>query len=338
MIISMKKGTPEAEVKKMIKSIEKKGLKVTIIEGANYNVFGVVGDTTVIDEKTIGANPYVDNITRIAAPYKKANRLFHPADSIIDVAGIKVGGQEDIVVIGGPCSVEGRELLLEVAKDVKEAGGCMLRGGAYKPRTSPYAFQGMGTTGIEWMCEAREKYNLPIVSELMSIDKLDEFEEYVDLIQVGARNMQNFDLLKALGKATKPVLLKRGLANTIEEWIMSAEYIMAGGNENVILCERGIRTFEKYTRNTLDLSVIPIIKQKSHLPVIIDPSHATGDWRLVESMSLAAIAAGADGLILEVHNCPEEAWSDGGQSLKPEKFKAVIEKGRKIAEVIGRGM
>lgn len=336
MIITLKKNAPKSEADKIIKGIEDKGLHVTVIEGTNYNVYGVVGDTTIIDEKLIKANPYVDNVSRIAAPYKKANRIFHPQDSVIDVAGIKIGGNENIVVIGGPCSVEGREPLLEIAKAVKEAGACMLRGGAYKPRTSPYAFQGMGTQGIEWMCEARELYGLPIVSELMSIDKIDEFEKNVDLIQVGARNMQNFDLLKALGRVSKPVLLKRGLANTIEEWIMSAEYIMAGGNENVILCERGIRTFEKYTRNTLDLSVIPIIKQKTHLPIIIDPSHATGDWSLVESMSLAAIAAGADGLILEVHNNPEQAWSDGAQSLKPDNFKSVIEKGRAIASVVGR--
>ena len=241
-----------------------------------------------------------------------------------------------MVVIGGPCSVEGEEPLLEIAKGVKEAGGVMLRGGAYKPRTSPYAFQGMGSEGILCMVKAREKYGLPIVSELMSESKLPEFEEYVDLIQVGARNMQNFDLLKALGKSTKPVLLKRGLSNTIEEWIMAAEYIMAGGNENVIMCERGIRTFEKYTRNTLDLSVIPILKEKAHLPIIIDPSHATGDSKLVESMSLAAIAAGADGLIIEVHNNPKCAWSDGAQSLTPPAFAQVIEKGRKIAQVIGR--
>uniref|UniRef100_UPI00242EE7C8 3-deoxy-7-phosphoheptulonate synthase n=1 Tax=Holdemania filiformis TaxID=61171 RepID=UPI00242EE7C8 len=207
---------------------------------------------------------------------------------------------------------------------------------AYKPRTSPYAFQGMGTEGILAMAKAREKTGLPIVSELMSADKIDEFVEHVDLIQVGARNMQNFDLLKALGKIDKPVLLKRGLANTIEEWIMAAEYIMAGGNKNVILCERGIRTFEKYTRNTLDLSVVPIIKERTHLPIIIDPSHATGDWKLVEAMSLAAIAAGADGLIIEVHACPECAWSDGAQSLKPAKFASLIEKGRAIAKVIGR--
>ena len=338
MIITMKKDAPEQEIKNLMESIEAKGIKVTMIQGTNYNVFGLVGDTTVIDERMITANPYVDNVKRIAAPYKKANRLFHPLDSVIDVDGIKVGGKEKIVVIGGPCSIEGEESTMRIAKAVKEAGGCMLRGGAYKPRTSPYSFQGMGLEGLKCMYKAKQAYNMPIVSELMSEKKLDEFEEYVDLIQVGARNMQNFDLLKALGKSKKPVLLKRGLANTMEEWIMAAEYIMAGGNENVIMCERGIRTFETYTRYTLDLSVIPIIKSKTHLPIIIDPSHATGDRKLVESMSLAAIAAGADGLIIEVHENPECAWSDGAQSVTPDAFKTLIEKGRKIANVIGRDM
>ena len=336
MIITMKKDAPKEEIDRIIKSIENKGLHVNMITGTNYNVFGVVGDTTVLDAKQIEANKHVENVVRVAAPYKKVNRLFHPEDSIIDVAGIKVGGKENIVVIGGPCSVEGQEQITDIAKEVKAAGGVMLRGGAYKPRTSPYAFQGMGSEGINCMVNARKATGLPIVSEIMSIDKIDEFVENVDLIQVGARNMQNFDLLKALGRINKPILLKRGLSNTIEEWLMSAEYIMAGGNENVILCERGIRTFEKYTRNTLDLSVVPIVKKKSHLPIIIDPSHATGDWELVESMSLAAIAAGADGLIIEVHNCPECAWSDGMQSLKPERFAEVIRKGRTIAQVIGR--
>ncbi len=331
MIMTMKKDAPEQEIKNLMESIEAKGVKVTMIQGTNYNVFGLVGDTTVIDDRMITANPYVDNVKRIAAPYKKANRLFHPLDSVIDVDGIKVGGKEKIVVIGGPCSVEGEESVMRIAKAVKEAGGCMLRGGAYKPRTSPYSFQGMGLEGLKCMYKAKQAYNMPIVSELMSEKKLDEFEEYVDLIQVGARNMQNFDLLK-------PVLLKRGLANTMEEWIMAAEYIMAGGNENVIMCERGIRTFETYTRNTLDLSVIPIIKSKTHLPIIIDPSHATGDRKLVESMSLAAIAAGADGLIIEVHDNPECAWSDGAQSVTPDAFKTLIEKGKKIANVIGRDM
>lgn len=338
MIITMKKDAPEQEIKNLMESIEAKGVKVTMIQGTNYNVFGLVGDTTVIDDRMITANPYVDSVKRIAAPYKKANRLFHPLDSVIDVDGIKVGGKEKIVVMGGPCSVEGEESVMRIAKAVKEAGGCMLRGGAYKPRTSPYSFQGMGLEGLKCMYKAKQAYNMPIVSELMSEKKLDEFEEYVDLIQVGARNMQNFDLLKALGKSKKPVLLKRGLANTMEEWIMAAEYIMAGGNENVIMCERGIRTFETYTRNTLDLSVIPIIKSKTHLPIIIDPSHATGDRKLVESMSLAAIAAGADGLIIEVHDNPECAWSDGAQSVTPDAFKTLIEKGKKIANVIGRDM
>lgn len=338
MIITIKKEAPKQEIEKLVKGFEQRGLQVTLIQGDNYNVFGLVGDTASLDEKVIRANPYVEEVTRIAAPYKKANRIFHPQDTIVDVAGIKVGGMEKIVVIGGPCSVEGQASIMEIAKDVKDAGGDMLRGGAYKPRTSPYAFQGMGTEGVKCMVEARKKTGLPIVSELMSADKLDEFVEYVDLIQIGARNMQNFDLLKAVGRVNKPVLLKRGLANTIEEWIMAAEYIMSEGNDNVIFCERGIRTFEKYTRNTLDLSVVPIIKEKTHLPIIIDPSHATGDWKLIESMSLAAIAAGADGLIIEVHNNPECAWSDGAQSLKPERFAEVIKKGRKIAQVIGRDL
>ena len=338
MIISTKRGTPQAELERIIREFEAQGLSVTMIRGTDYNVFGLVGDTTVLDEKRIRANPYVENVQRVSEPYKKANRLFHEADSVIDVAGVKVGGKEKIAVIGGPCSVEGKEQVVRIAEKVKAAGGTILRGGAFKPRTSPYAFQGLGTEGILDLVAAREATGLPIVSELMSEHEIDEFEQYVDLVQIGARNMQNFRLLKAVGKMKKPVLLKRGLANTIEEWIMSAEYIMAGGNENVILCERGIRTFEKYTRNTLDLSVVPIIKEKTHLPIIIDPSHATGDWRYVESMSLAAIAAGADGLIIEVHENPEAAWSDGAQSLKPERFASVIEKGRAIARVIGREM
>jgi 3-deoxy-7-phosphoheptulonate synthase len=239
-------------------------------------------------------------------------------------------------MIAGPCAVEGEEPICRIAGKVLEAGADMLRGGAYKPRTSPYAFQGMGTAGIEAMKKAKEQTGLPIVSELMSADKLDEFVENVDIIQIGARNMQNFDLLKAVGKTTKPILLKRGLANTIEEWIMAAEYIMSEGNPNVIFCERGIRTFEKYTRNTLDLAVIPIIKERTHLPIIIDPSHAAGDWKLIEAQSLAAIAAGADGLIIEVHDDPANAFSDGAQSLKPEKYAELVKKGRAIAEVVGR--
>ncbi|MBM6914678.1 3-deoxy-7-phosphoheptulonate synthase [Gemmiger sp. An120] len=338
MIISTKRGTPQAEIQKIIAGFEAQGLSVTLIRGTDYNVFGIVGDTTKVNEKQVAANPWVESVTRVSAPYKKANRLFHEADTIVDVNGVKIGGKEKICVIGGPCSVECESQVVDIAKAVKEAGGSMLRGGAYKPRTSPYAFQGLGTEGVLDMVKARELTGLPIVSELMSEDKIEEFEQYVDLVQIGARNMQNFQLLKAVGKMKKPVLLKRGLANTIEEWIMSAEYIMAGGNENVIFCERGIRTFEPYTRNTLDLSVIPIIKEKTHLPIIIDPSHATGNWRYVEAMSLAAVAAGADGLIIEVHNDPQNAWSDGAQSLKPDKFRQVIDKCRAIAHVVGRDM
>ena len=336
MIISTKKGTPQEELQKIISGFEAQGLEVTLIRGTDYNVFGLVGDTTKINDKVVAANPWVESVTRVSAPYKKANRLFHAADTIVDVSGVKIGGKENVVVIGGPCSVECEQQAVDIAKAVKAAGGRMLRGGAYKPRTSPYAFQGLGTEGILDLVKAREETGLPIVSELMSEDRIDEFEEYVDLVQIGARNMQNFQLLKAVGKMKKPVLLKRGLANTIEEWIMSAEYIMAGGNENVIFCERGIRTFEPYTRNTLDLSVIPIIKEKTHLPIVIDPSHATGNWRYVEAMSLAAVAAGADGLIIEVHTDPEHAWSDGAQTLKPEKFRQVIDKCRAVAHVVGR--
>ena len=336
MIITIRKSAPEIEVEKLIHELESLGIEVTYLVGENHDILGLVGDTASLDDKRIQANDAVHKVTRLTAPYKLANRLFHPEDTVVDVAGIKVGGRENIVIIGGPCSVEGKEQIESIAHAVKAAGAVMLRGGAYKPRTSPYSFQGLQTEGILAMVEARRLTGLPIVSELMSADKLEEFEQYVDLIQVGARNMQNFELLKALGKTKKPVLLKRGLANTIEEWIMSAEYIMAAGNPNVILCERGIRTFEKYTRNTLDLSVIPVIKEKTHLPIVIDPSHATGDYRYVEAMSLAAIAAGADGLIIEVHDNPECAWSDGDQSLKPEKFARLVEKCRAIAHVVGR--
>lgn len=336
MIITLKKNAPEDQVAKIKKSFEDKGLRVNMILGDEYNVFGLVGDTAHLDERKILANEWVENVQRVSAPYKLANRMFHPEDSVIDVAGIPVGGNSPVVVIGGPCSVEGEDQAVRIAEEVKKAGGCMLRGGAYKPRTSPYSFQGLGSEGIRDLAKAREKTGLPVVSELMSADKIDEFEANVDLVQIGARNMQNFDLLKAVGRMHKPILLKRGMSATIEDWIMSAEYIMASGNPNVILCERGIRTFEKYTRNTMDLAVVPIIKEKTHLPIIIDPSHATGDWKYVEAVSLAAIAAGADGMIIEVHDHPEEAWSDGAQSLKPEKFAQLIQKGRKVAEAVGR--
>ena len=337
MIISTKRGTPQAELERIIREFEAQGLSVTMIRGTDYNVFGLVGDTTVLDEKRIRANPYVENVQRVSEPYKKANRLFHEADSVIDVAGVKVGGKEKIAVIGGPCSVEGKEQVVRIAEKVKAAGGTMLRGGAYKPRTSPYAFQGLRGHGLELLLQAKRLSGLPVVTEIMDLSQLNLFDE-VDVIQVGARNMQNFELLKELGHTGKPILIKRGLANTLQELLMSAEYVMAGGNSQVVLCERGIRTFETATRNTLDLSAVPVIKEKTHLPIIVDPSHATGDYKYIESMALAAVAAGADGLEIEVHNDPPHAWSDGAQCLKPDKFADVIAKCRKVAAAIGREM
>ncbi|MBB5183233.1 3-deoxy-7-phosphoheptulonate synthase [Catenisphaera adipataccumulans] len=337
MIITLKKNAPERDVKRLMQRFEKQGLQVTAIYGEEFNVFGLVGDTSRLDERTIMANPIVHNVQRVAEPYKLANRMFHPEDSVIDVSGIPVGGKK-VVMMAGPCSVEGRKQICRIAKEVKDAGADLLRGGAYKPRTSPYSFQGLGSDGISYLAQARKETGLPVVTELMSAEHLDEFIDQVDLIQIGARNMQNFDLLKAVGRTRKPVLLKRGMSATIKEWIMSAEYIMSEGNPNVIFCERGIRTFETYTRNTLDLSVVPIIKERTHLPIIIDPSHAAGDWKLVESLSLAAIAAGADGLIIEVHDDPENAWSDGQQSLKPERYAQLVNKAKAIAQVVGRSL
>ena len=337
MIITVKKEAKKQDIDLLIQKLELQGVQVHLILGENYNVFGLVGDTSKLDEKNLLANPIITDIQRVSQPYKLANRMFHPEDTIVNVNGIEIGGKK-IVMIAGPCSVEGQDQISRIAKEVKEAGADMLRGGAYKPRTSPYAFQGMGTAGILAMVNARHETGLPIVSELMAIEHLEEFVENVDIIQIGARNMQNFDLLKAVGKTKKPVLLKRGLANTIEEWIMAAEYIMSEGNPNVIFCERGIRTFEKYTRNTLDLAVIPIIKERTHLPIIIDPSHAAGDYKLIEALSLASIAAGADGLIIEVHDDPCNAWSDGSQSLKPKRYAQLVEKGKQLAKVIGREM
>ncbi len=336
MIITLKKDAPQNEVDRLFKEFEDKGLQVNIIHGENFNVFGLVGDTTHMDPRDILSNQWIENVQRVQAPYKLANRMFHPEDTIVDVAGIKIGEGQPIVLMAGPCAVEGEEGLCEIASQVKAAGASILRGGAYKPRTSPYSFQGLGHEGVMDLVKARNKTGMPVVSELMSVDKLDEFEENVDLIQIGARNMQNFDLLKACGKVSKPILLKRGLSATIEEWIMSAEYIMSSGNPNVIFCERGVRTFEKYTRNTLDLAVVPILKEKTHLPVVIDPSHATGDWKLVKPVALAAIAAGCDGLIIECHDHPEAAWSDGMQSLKPEKFADLVDSARAVAAAVGR--
>ena len=336
MIITLKKDTPQEEVDKLEAYFENFGVSVYIIYGESYNIFGLIGDTTKISERDVMANEWVENVQRVQSPYRLASRLFHPEDTIVDVGGISVGAGQKVAVIAGPCAVESLESICKIAQEVKDAGACMLRGGAYKPRTSPYSFQGLGYEGILDLAAAKEKTGLPVVTELMAVEQIDQFIENVDLIQIGARNMQNFDLLKAVGHLNKPILLKRGLSATIEEWIMSAEYIMAAGNPNVIMCERGVRTFEKLTRNTMDLAVIPLIKEKTHLPIIIDPSHATGDWKLIEPVSLAAIAAGADGLIIEVHDDPETAMSDGMQSLKPAKFAALMEKARKVAAAVDR--
>ena len=339
MIITLRKDITDEQLTALKEYFAKYNCTTPVVIGDTFTTMSVLGDTSKIDVNLIEIFGGVESVKRIAYPFKQVSRAFHKEDTVFDVNGIKIGGNNPIIVIGGPCSVESEESVVEIAKNVKKAGGVMLRGGAYKPRTSPYAFQGLGTEGILAMVSAREKTGLPIVSELMSESKIEEFEKYVDIIQIGARNMQNFELLKEVGKrTTKPILLKRGLANTIEEWLMSAEYIIANGNPNVILCERGIRTFEKYTRNTLDLSVIPLVKKLTHLPIIIDPSHATGKWDLVESMSLAAIAAGCDGLIIEVHNDPEHALSDGQQCLKYDTFAELIKKGKKIAKVIGRDL
>ena len=325
MIISTKKGTPKEELEKIVDKFEKQGLDVTLITGKDYNVFGLVGDTTKIDERDVLANPWIDNVTRVSAPYKRANRLFHPADSVIDCGGVKIGRGEKIAVMAGPCSIEGEEQALRIANGVKAGGASLFRGGAYKPRTSPYSFQGLGATGLEYLKVARQETGLPIVTELMDLSQLPLFKD-VDVIQIGARNMQNFDLLKAVGHQDKPVMIKRGMSATYEEWLMSAEYVMAGGNENVILCERGIRTFESYTRNTLDLACIPVLRKLTHLPIIIDPSHATGKSWLVDPLAMGAVATGADGLLIEVHNDPAHALCDGPQSLKPEVFDGLAKK------------
>lgn len=335
MIIVLKPHTSEEHILRVEELIKKKGLEAHIVRGEEMTIIGCIGDTTAVDPRLFEIDSAVDKVMHVQEPYKLANRAFHPDDSIIDVSGVKVGG-DHLAVIAGPCSVESYEQVLEVAKAAKASGANMIRGGAFKPRTSPYSFQGLGLEGLDILCAVRDEVGLPIVTELMSPDYLDVFNEKVDLIQIGARNMQNFDLLKQLGKVDRPILLKRGLNATYEEWIMSAEYIMAAGNENVILCERGIRTFESFTRNTLDLQSIPVLNSKTHLPVIIDPSHAGGKWWLVEPMAKAAIAAGADGLMIEVHNDPDSALCDGAQSLKPEKFDTLMKQIRQIATVVGK--
>ncbi len=336
MIIVIKPRAKEEDLKRVLTKVETLNLRPHVSKGKEVTIIGLVGDTTKVDPRTIEVDSAVEKVMYVSEPYKLANRAFHPEDSIIDVSGVKVGG-EHLAMIAGPCSVESREQVIEIAKAAKAAGANLLRGGAFKPRTSPYAFQGMGSEGLDILVAAKEATGLPIVSELMSAEYIEEFDEKVDLVQIGARNMQNFTLLKEVGKrCTKPILLKRGLSSTYEEWIMSAEYIMASGNPNVILCERGVRTFESYTRNTLDLQAIPVIKRLTHLPIIIDPSHAGGKWWLVEPMAKAAVAAGCDGLMIEVHNNPECALCDGPQSLKPEKYTELLKQLRGIAEIVGK--
>ena len=336
MIIVLKQDAPDVQAREFCHELEDMGLQINDSKGSDTHILGLIGDTKAIAESWVLANPVVETCRRVSEPYKKANRKFHPDDSVIDVEGVKIGGGK-FAVIAGPCSIESEEQITYCAQRVKDAGASLLRGGAFKPRTSPYSFQGMRSEGLDLLKLARRATGSPIVTEIMNTEHLPLFEN-VDLIQVGARNMQNFELLKAVGRQKKPVLLKRGLCNTIEEWIMSAEYIMAGGNEQVILCERGIRTFEKYTRNTLDLSAVPIIHEKTHLPIIVDPSHATGKANLVEPMMIAAVAAGADGLEVEVHYDPRHAWSDGAQCLTPDSFAQAMAKCRQVAWAIGRDM
>ena len=335
MIIVLKPHTTEENITRVENLVKKRGLDTHVVRGTEMTIIGCIGDTTLIDPRQFEVDSCVDKVMHVQEPYKLANRAFHPEDSVVNVSGVKIGGGH-LGLIAGPCSVESFEQVLEIAKSAKESGANLLRGGAFKPRTSPYSFQGLGLEGLDILCAVKEEVGLPIVTELMSPQYLDIFNEKVDLIQIGARNMQNFDLLKQLGQVDRPILLKRGLNATYEEWIMSAEYIMAAGNENVILCERGIRTFETFTRNTLDLQSIPVLRKKTHLPVVVDPSHAGGKWWLVEPMAKAAIAAGADGLMIEVHNDPECALCDGAQSLKPAKYDALLKQVRQIAEVVGK--
>ena len=332
MIIVMKSDAKDEEVKKVKDIVESKGLLTNLSKGETYYILGIIGDTSMIDPKKIQGLKGVDKVMKVQEPFKKANRLFKPQDTVVSVGNSIIGGGR-LGVIAGPCSVESEEQIVEVARRVKKAGANFLRGGAFKPRTSPYSFQGLELEGLKLLKTAKEETGLPIVTEIMSTDYIDEFVEDVDVIQIGARNMQNFDLLKQIGKTRKPVLLKRGLSATIEEWLMSAEYIMAGGNEQVILCERGIRTFETITRNTLDLQAVPVIKKLSHLPIIIDPSHAGGYSYMVEPMAKCAVIAGADGIMIEVHNDPENALSDGQQSLTPDQFEQLMKKVKVVAEL-----
>lgn len=337
MILKLKNSVTKKEYEDIICRIEELGLIPRNVDSSDTKVINILGDTSKIDENTLYSWAGVDRVTRIQVPYKLASREAHPQDTVIDVCGVKIGGG-NFTVMAGPCSVESNEQIIEIAKTVKKSGADILRGGAYKPRTSPYAFQGLQLDGLDMLMVARKETGLPIITEIPSASLIDRFVKDVDIIQVGARNMQNFELLKALGKIDKPILLKRGLCNTIDEWLMAAEYILSGGNNKVILCERGIRTFETYTRNTLDLSAVLAVKELSHLPVVVDPSHGTGRWNMVEAMSKASLACGADGIIVEVHNNPEFALSDGAQSLKPKRFEEMMKQLRQIAPIVSKRM
>jgi 3-deoxy-7-phosphoheptulonate synthase len=335
MIIIMKHDASASQIDQMVAHIHALGLKTHLSRGEERTIIGLVGDERPIEPEHLEAFEGVERVVRVLHPFKLASRDFHPADSIVKINGVSVGGNQ-VVIMAGPCSVESREQLMETAAAVKNAGAHILRGGAFKPRTSPYAFQGLGLMGLELLREAREKFNLPIVTEVMSPQEVTLVAQYADVLQIGARNMQNFALLRAVGETQKPVLLKRGMMSTIEELLMAGEYILATGNPRVMLCERGIRTFETATRNTFDLNAIPVLKSLTHLPVIADPSHGTGKWELVAPVARGAIAAGADGVIVEVHAHPEQALSDGAQSLKPEKFAALVAEVRRVASAVGR--
>lgn len=332
----MKPGFSPEQLETAKRTMEAGGVRVMVSTGSETTILGAEGNAEKIDQEKLSLLPGVEKVMRVSEPYKKANRKYHPDDTVVDLGNGALVGGNALAVIAGPCSVESEAQIECVARAVKASGACALRGGAYKPRTSPYSFQGLAREGISLLRHARDLSGLPIVTEIMSTDNIEMFEMCVDVIQVGARNMQNFDLLKQLGKTTKPILLKRGMSSTIEEWLMSAEYIMAGGNDKVILCERGIRTFENFTRNTLDLSAIPAVKSLSHLPVVVDPSHACGKAWMVESMAMAAVAAGADGLIIEVHNDPPNALCDGAQSITPEAFDSLMGKLDAVARCVGR--
>ncbi len=337
-IIVLKQGATEEEIRHIVKKLESRDLKANVSQGTERTIIGVIGDTSKVSEEeedAIRAAAGVESVVRIVKPYKLASREFRKENTEIDVKGTVIGGRK-IPVMAGPCAVENRTILTGIAEKVKSSGASFLRGGAYKPRTSPYSFQGLGEEGLKYLAEASEKTGLPVITEIMDPRDLDVIVKYADIIQIGARNMQNFRLLLEVGSARKPVLLKRGLSSTIKEWLMSAEYIMSRGNHEVMLCERGIRTFETATRNTLDLSAVPVLKQLTHLPVVVDPSHGVGKWDLVSPMAKAAVAAGADALIIEVHTNPEEAMSDGEQSLRPDNFRQLMEELKPVAASVGR--